>query len=216
MTHAQRLRKPDQESVRLTLQGMLRIKPILLLMAVLAAAELFGMWLGSPRTQEIWTRAAMPYRLARLQLEPPDTLLPVPVSGVRRKHIANTWKAPRPGDRRHEGQDIFAKRGTPVISATRGVVTRVSDRVLGGKSVFVFGPGGRTYFYTHLDGYPEGLRRGDVVTPGTVLGYVGNTGNASTTPPHLHFGIYGPGGAINPLPLLSDQAPGLKRSSTST
>ena len=202
--------------MRLTLQGMLRIRPILALMAALGAAELVGMWMGSPQAREIWMRASMLYRLARLQIEEPDTLLPVPVAGVRRKQIANTWKAPRPGDRRHEGQDIFAKRGTPVISATRGVVTRISDNVLGGKSVFVFGPGGRTYFYTHLDSYAEGLGTADVVTPGMVLGYVGNTGNARTTPPHLHFGIYGPGGAINPLPLLSDQAPGLKRSSTST
>jgi peptidoglycan LD-endopeptidase LytH len=195
---------------------MLRIKPILFLICVLGAAELFGLWMETPQAQDVWRRAAMPYRLAKLQLEPADRLLPVPVQGLRRKQIANTWKAPRPGDRKHEGQDIFARRGTPVISATRGVVTRVSDKVLGGKSVFVFGPGGRTYFYTHLDRYAEDLTPGAIVTPGMVLGYVGNTGNARTTPPHLHFGIYGPGGAINPLPLLSDQAPDLKRSSTST
>ena len=65
--------------------------------------------------------------------------------------------------------------------------------------------GGRTYYYAHLDRYANGIAVGDWVTTRTVLGYVGTTGNAQGTPPHLHFGIYTLTGAINPLPLLRDR-----------
>ena len=183
---------------------MLRVKPILVLITLLAGSLVAGRLLGSKQAHDLWQQVQMPYRMARLQMEPADEVLPVPVKGVSRKRVANTWGAPRPGDRRHQGQDIFAPRGTPVVSATRGIVTRVSENRLGGNSVSVFGPGGRRYYYAHLADYAEGLKPGDVVQPGTVLGYVGNTGNARTTPPHLHFGIYGPGGAIDPLPLMTD------------
>jgi peptidoglycan LD-endopeptidase LytH len=69
----------------------------------------------------------------------------------------------------------------------------------------VLGAGGRVSYYAHLDAYAEGLKVGDVVTTGAVLGSVGTTGNARGTPPHLHFGVYAPGGAIDPLPLLTDR-----------
>jgi murein DD-endopeptidase MepM/ murein hydrolase activator NlpD len=78
---------------------------------------------------------------------------------------------------------------------------------LGGLYVVVLGPGGRRYYYAHLDRYADRLQEGDRVSTQTLLGYVGNTGNARTTPPHLHFGVYGSGWGsdervINPLPLL--------------
>lgn len=79
---------------------------------------------------------------------------------------------------------------------------RIGENRLGGLTVSVFGPGARTYYYAHLDAYAPELAVGDRVAPGTVLGFAGNTGNAKTTPPHLHFGVYGAGGAMNPLPLL--------------
>jgi murein DD-endopeptidase MepM/ murein hydrolase activator NlpD len=82
-------------------------------------------------------------------------------------------------------------------------VVRITDRTIGGNSIFVMGRGGRTYYYAHLDRYAEMLHVGDEVSRGTLLGYVGNTGNARTTRPHLHFGVYTPTGAINPLPLLA-------------
>jgi murein DD-endopeptidase MepM/ murein hydrolase activator NlpD len=71
--------------------------------------------------------------------------------------------------------------------------------------VAVFGPAGHTHYYAHLDQF-AGAGRGDRVQVGTVLGTVGNTGNARTTPPHLHYGIYTDSGAINPYPLLSGRA----------
>jgi len=70
----------------------------------------------------------------------------------------------------------------------------------------VIGAGGRTYYYAHLEAYAPHLAEGDYVTTQTLLGYVGTTGNAAGTPPHLHFGVYeSMRGAMNPLPLLSDR-----------
>ena len=150
------------------------------------------------------TRVGVPFRLLQLQFREPDTALLMPVHGVPVKRVANTWKAPRSGGRRHDGQDIFAKKGTPVVSATDGIVVRIGTSSLGGKIVSVMGNGGRVYYYAHLDRYAETLKVGDDVKAGTTLGYVGNTGNARTTPPHLHFGVYTATGAMNPLPLLAD------------
>ncbi len=130
-------------------------------------------------------------------------LLMLGVSGA--KQIADTWHALRGTDRVHEGQDIFAPKGTPVYSATEGYVYNIGENNLGGQTVSVIGAGGRVYYYAHLDSYAPGLAQGDYVTTQTMLGYVGTTGNAQPTPPHLHFGIYTASGAINPLPLLTDR-----------
>lgn len=129
----------------------------------------------------------------------------MPVKNVAKREIANTWQAPRGADRKHQGQDIFAPRGTPILSATDGYVIEIGQNSLGGQTVSVIGAGGRVYYYAHLDSYADRLKEGDLVSRHTVLGYVGTTGNAQGTPPHLHFGVYSSGGAINPLPLLSDR-----------
>jgi len=136
----------------------------------------------------------------------PAQALPVPVAGVPVRGIAATFGAARGSDRRHAGVDIFARRGTPVRSATRGIVVSVRDAGLGGRQVWVLGPARERYYYAHLDDWAPGLRTGDVVAAGTPLGVVGTTGNARGTPPHLHFGIYGGGGARDPLPLLREGA----------
>ena len=124
----------------------------------------------------------------------------MPLKDVKRGQIANTWGAPRGEGRSHEGQDIFAPKGTPILSATTGYVVKIGEDNLGGHTVSVIGDGGRKYYYAHLDSYAPNLEVGDYVTRKTVLGYVGTTGNADGTPPHLHFGIYTTTGAINPLP----------------
>ena len=144
-------------------------------------------------------------RIARLYTKEPDSRLAMPVRDVLKKQVANTWHAPRGTDRVHEGQDIFAPKGTPIFSATSGYVYKVGENNLGGQTVSVIGAGGRVYYYAHLDSYAPGIAEGDPVTTKTVLGYVGTTGNAQGTPPHLHFGIYTASGAINPLPLLVDR-----------
>ncbi|EHK62939.1 membrane protein related to metalloendopeptidase [Achromobacter arsenitoxydans SY8] len=156
--------------------------------------------------------------MARLAWQDAPAYLPVPVHGVAVRRLADTWGAARSGGRKHEGIDIFAARGTPVLSATEGVVTRIGGNSLGGQVVWVMGPGRQMHYYAHLDGYAD-IRRGQLVAPGDVLGFVGNTGNAGGTPPHLHYGIYAAGGALNPYPLLTaprPDAPDLARSPART
>lgn len=143
--------------------------------------------------------------VARLYPKAPDKKLSMPVKDVTKNEITNTWHAARDGHL-HEGQDIFAPRGTPVISATTGYVVKIGEDNLGGQTVSVIGDGGRKYYYAHLDSYAPRIRKGDYVTRRTVLGYVGTTGNAAGTPPHLHFGMYTAGGALDPLPLLTDRS----------
>jgi murein DD-endopeptidase MepM/ murein hydrolase activator NlpD len=144
-------------------------------------------------------------RIARLYTQAPDTKLAIPLEDVSKKQIADTWQAPRGEGRRHEGQDIFARRGTRILSATSGYILKIGENPLGGQTVSVIGKGGRTYYYAHLDSYAKNIHERDRVTTRTVLGYVGTTGNAQGTPPHLHFGVYTSTGAINPLPLLTDR-----------
>lgn len=135
------------------------------------------------------------------RMAPADSL-PVPVDGVVARGIADTFGAPRGRDRSHAGVDIFAARGTPVRSATRGIVVSVRNAGLGGRQVWVLGPGRERYYYAHLEDWAPGLRAGDAVLPGDAIGAVGDSGNARGTPTHLHFGIYGSDGARDPLPLL--------------
>ena len=156
-------------------------------------------------------RTVLPEYLARVPDEA-DTVWIVPVDGVRVRDVADTWGAPRSGGRRHEGQDLFAPRGTIVRAAAPGFVYRIDDLSLGGLSVTILGGGGVRTFYTHLDAVARGLREGVWVEVGTPLGFVGNSGNAASTPPHLHLGIYlGEGDdpcawrAVDPLPLLVDR-----------
>ena len=146
-------------------------------------------------------------RIAKLYTQEPNSKIKLPVADVTKREIADTWGAPRSGGRSHEGQDIFAPKGTKVLSATNGYVYKIGENNLGGQTVSVISSGGRIYYYAHLDDYAPGLKVGDSVTTKTVLGFVGTTGNAQGTPPHLHFGVYtfGFGSAINPLPLITDR-----------
>ena len=144
-------------------------------------------------------------RVARLYTQEPDSRIAMPLQDVTKRQVADTWGAARGVGRRHEGQDIFAPRGTPILSATNGYVYKIGENNLGGQTVSVIGSGGRVYYYAHLDSYAPGLEIGDRVSKRTVLGFVGTTGNAQGTPPHLHFGVYTFTGAINPLPLLTDR-----------
>lgn len=140
--------------------------------------------------------------MVRLRSQELQAPLTVPVRGVRPSALRDTWGAARSGGRKHEGIDIFAPCGRPVVSATEGVVFSVGTNRLGGQVVWVLGPRWSWHYYAHLSRYGE-VGRGDYVQSGEVLGYVGNTGNAAGTPCHLHYGIYREGGAINPYPLLA-------------
>jgi murein DD-endopeptidase MepM/ murein hydrolase activator NlpD len=146
-------------------------------------------------------RAFYPMRLAAM---PAPRVLPVPVEGVRARALRDTWDGGRSEGRKHEGIDIFARRGTPVLSSTEGIVAQVGTNRLGGLVVWVMGPGGQRHYYAHLERYAD-VEAGMRIQAGRVLGYVGNSGNAKGTPPHLHYGVYGMGGVINPYPLLCCQ-----------
>lgn len=181
---------------------ILLVSVVLLLLAI-RNAESTAIYLPES-ARAVVHRLALPFRIARLAAKEPDLKLSVPVEEVTIGQIKDTWAAARDGERVHEGQDIFARRGTVVRSATEGYVARVGENRLGGNVVFVMGAGGRRYYYAHLDAFAPGLTIGDYVTPQTVIGYVGTTGNAQGTPPHLHFGVYGAEGAIDPLPLMTN------------
>lgn len=117
--------------------------------------------------------------------------------------LINSWGFPRSGGRSHKGIDIFAPAGTPLIATEDGVVTRIGYGDLGGNRLWLKGSSGTDWYYAHLQGFSAQISEGGFVEKGTVLGYVGNTGNAVGTAPHLHLEIHPAGlGAVNPYPLL--------------
>jgi len=127
--------------------------------------------------------------------------LPIPVQGVQPSQLVDTWGNARSHGRVHEGIDILSKRGTVVMSTTDGIVSRISSYGAGGNAITVVSYGLSQHYYAHLDSFGV-YRIGDHVKVGDTLGYVGDSGNASTT--HLHYGIYlSPGRtAVNPYPYL--------------
>lgn len=168
------------------------MRRVLRLFVVLAVA-LLAIVLVTPLRRTL----TVAYRLT--VASPPEHEL-VPVKGTR--DLDDSWGAARSEGRRHEGIDIVAPRGQPVVSATEGIVIKVGTNRLGGQVVDVLGPGLETHYYAHLDRYGD-FKPGDVVEPGDVIGYVGNTGDAKGTPFHLHYGIYSwNGAATNPYPRL--------------
>jgi murein DD-endopeptidase MepM/ murein hydrolase activator NlpD len=139
----------------------------------------------------------------------------VPVRSVNLAEVADTWGAARGEGRSHEGIDIMAPQGAPVLAATDGEIVRFWNSELGGVSIYQADRSGRhIYYYAHLTSYAANLKEGDSVRQGDVIGYVGATGNATT--PHLHFEIqrtedaarWWNGEAVNPYPYLtSGEAP---------
>jgi len=137
----------------------------------------------------------------QVQIYGTATFAVFPVQGKSSLAVQSVWGDAREGGRRsHEGVDIFAARGTPVLAPVEGTVTSVRDKGLGGKQVWVRDRERNwNLYFAHLDSQlVNPLQR---VQPGDTLGTVGNTGNARTTAPHLHFGIYR-NGAINPFPAI--------------
>ncbi|ALD20997.1 hypothetical protein AM218_06870 [Hymenobacter sp. DG25A] len=126
-----------------------------------------------------------------------------PVQGKTDAAVGSFWGADRDqGARSHEGIDIFAGRGTPAIAAAAGYITRVMETPVGGKVVWLAdAEHGQHLYYAHLD--RQLVQLGQKVRLGDTLGLIGNTGNARTTVPHLHFGIYRSGrGAVDPFPYV--------------
>jgi LysM repeat protein len=139
--------------------------------------------------------------LVGMRLDVPSTSggssgLQCPVPGT---HFMNDWGFPRSGGRFHEGNDLFAPRGTAAVAVVSGTVVQTTGTI-GGHQVKLLGDDGATYYYTHLDRFGASGRVG----AGQVVGYVGNTGNAAGGPTHVHFEVHpGAGAAVNPYPRIS-------------
>lgn len=135
----------------------------------------------------------------------------IPVSGVLAADLDDTFNDSRSEGRGHEAIDIMASTGTPVVAVDDGVIVKLFTSKPGGLTVYQFDDDAElAYYYAHLDGYAEGLKEGQTVNRGDLIGYVGYTGNANPQGPHLHFAIFilGPeknwwqGTPINPYPHL--------------
>ncbi len=132
--------------------------------------------------------------------------IPIPVARVQKHDIADTWGGARSEGRKHEGVDIFAPTGTPIYASSDGMIVKIGWNRLGGKTVTIWGPGDRRYYYAHLSRYAK-ITEQQIITRGTLIGFVGTTGNARSTPAHLHFGVYDQNwNAINPFSMLEEHS----------
>ncbi|MFM1839361.1 MAG: hypothetical protein RIS37_627 [Actinomycetota bacterium] len=127
------------------------------------------------------------------------TVQAVPVQG--RGGCSDSWRAPRPGGRQHEGVDIIGARGLAIYAVADGVITKMlTGGTLSGNSIRLTIADGTYFFYAHLDGFAAGLTAGQTVRAGQIIGYLGSTGATSN---HLHFEVHPKGGApVNPYPIV--------------
>lgn len=139
--------------------------------------------------------------------------LMIPVLGVKRTQLTDTFNAARSSGRVHNANDIMAPDGAPVIAANDGEIAKFFDSERGGITIYQYSPDKRiAYYYAHLQRRADNLRVGDFVKKGTVIGYVGDTGNSGAGNYHLHFSItlledsknVFKGTEINPYPMLKD------------
>jgi murein DD-endopeptidase MepM/ murein hydrolase activator NlpD len=133
--------------------------------------------------------------------------LHMPVVGITPYDLANSWGAARDGGKRkHKGIDIFAPKGTAIVAVADGIISFIGEQPKGGNCLWLTTESGASFYYAHLDRWAPGLYEGMEVRSGDLLGFVGNTGNAKTTPSHLHFGINQDDEMVNPYPILTRAA----------
>ncbi|MGK2934912.1 MAG: M23 family metallopeptidase [Gemmatimonadaceae bacterium] len=114
--------------------------------------------------------------------------LMVPVAGVAPTALRDSYSSGRSGGRTHRALDIPARRGTPVIAAAEGTIFSMRQNALGGTTLYLLDSQRRfVYYYAHLERYHDRMSQGVEVRQGDVLGYVGSSGNAPRSFPHLHF-----------------------------
>jgi peptidoglycan LD-endopeptidase LytH len=117
--------------------------------------------------------------------------LTLPVQGIKREDLRDTFNEKRGATRRHEAIDILAPRNTPVFAVEDGEIAKLFVSAAGGITIYQFDPDEEyVYYYAHLERYAGGLEEGDDVKRGQIIGYVGTTGNAPRDTPHLHFAIF--------------------------
>ena len=115
----------------------------------------------------------------------------MPVEGIKPEQLVRSFEERRSGTRSHEAIDILAPRNTPVRAVDHGKIARLFESKAGGITIYQFDPTDQfCYYYAHLERYAEGLKEGDAVRRGQVIGYVGTSGNAPRDTPHLHFAIF--------------------------
>jgi murein DD-endopeptidase MepM/ murein hydrolase activator NlpD len=143
----------------------------------------------------------------------PAGALMIPVAGVKREQLTDTFSSSRSGGRVHDAIDIMAPAGTPVIAVADGEIAKFFDSKLGGITIYQYSADKKfVYYYAHLQRRADNLKEKDFVRQGAVIGYVGDTGNAGTGNYHLHFSIsipsdpsrYFEGNYINPFSLLKN------------
>lgn len=120
-------------------------------------------------------------------LVPERALIPVQGASVRDWNPRSYWYEPWGASGVHKGIDIFARKGTPILAATGGIVVFRGEIAMGGKVLAVLGPKWRLHYYAHLDSATA--RQGSLVWRGEVIGAVGDSGNAVGKPPHLHYAV---------------------------
>ena len=139
----------------------------------------------------------------------------VPVAGIDPARLSDNYEQSR-GPRKHEAIDILAPTGTPVVAVDDGRIAKLFTSKPGGLTIYHYDPTGQlAYYYAHLQRYADGLREGQEVKRGDVIGYVGVTGNSDPDGPHLHFAVFRlgtparwwQGDAVNPYPALRRAQP---------
>lgn len=182
---------------------------VLIVLAIVGFASMLSFGPSAPR------RAADKDVEAVEAIQPPlsSRALMIPVAGVAAGQLVDTWGQSRAGGARtHQAIDIMAPGNTPVVAAGRGTIEKLFHSDAGGITLYVRSPDRRwSHYYAHLAGYAPGIHEGQKVDRGTLLGFVGDTGNAGAGNTHLHFGVsrmtpdaaWHEGVPLNPSPLLA-------------
>ena len=172
------------------------------------------------------TPAVLPTELPEPSVEPSDLPSPfptiartakiiIPVQGIASEQLIDTFSAARSEGRSHDAMDIPAPAGTPVLAAADGEIVKFFDSKLGGITIYQITVDQKYFlYYAHLQRRAEGISEKQLVRQGTVIGYVGDTGNAGVGNYHLHFSIstvsdtnrFWDGTPINPYPILTGRA----------
>ena len=172
---------------------------------------------GSPSASKSAAEPPRPVETRPIAARPDPIVAPsglvVPVAGIRPDQLVDTYTQSRAGGRPHNAIDIMAPAGTQVVAVAEGTVEKLFfSRGGGGISAYVRSPDRHwTYYYAHLQAYAPGLREGQRIARGDLIGTVGSTGNANPAGPHLHFAInrmaegerWHQGTPVNPYPLLA-------------
>lgn len=197
----------------MTRLGWIIFVGLVLLVAAFVAMTRFGT--ADPSARRVTAAASAPEPAA--EAPAPSGRLIVPVAGIARSTIMDSWNDPREGGSRgHHGTDIPAPAGTPVLAAAAGRVEKLFQSGRGGTTLYIRSPDRRwVYYYAHLAGYAPGIAVGQPVRAGQTIAYVGDTGDAGAGNYHLHFGMqrmvasdrWYQGEDVNPFPMLAGSAP---------